>query len=148
MRRRKKTGVENDGFHPKVPLDLTTKTRRKIVEYLVKVKQSGSTRSWSQRPNQSWKKSLVGTLANFVGSNRLSRFVVAKFLESFHHSPFSVEATLVPPAQHMAKRSRPFTDEASKHTSASSKSKPVGKRVLALAAVRHVGAHRWSKLKK
>ena len=31
----------------------------------------------------------------------------------------------------------PFTDEASKYTSASSKSKPVSKRVLSLAAVRH-----------
>ena len=37
----------------------------------------------------------------------------------------------------MAKRSRPFTDEASKYTGASSKSKLAGKRILALAAVRH-----------
>ena len=51
--------------------------------------------------------------------------------ESHHSSPLSVVATLVLPAHQMAKR-----DEASKHTGASSKSKPVGKRVLALAAVR------------
>ena len=37
----------------------------------------------------------------------------------------------------MVERCRPFTDEASKYTGASSKSKPVGKKVLALAAVRH-----------
>ena len=52
--------------------------------------------------------------------------------ESDRLSPWSVVAT----ARQMAKRSRPFTDEASKHTGASSQSKPVGKRVLALAAVR------------
>ena len=60
-----------------------------------------------------------------------------KALESYYRSPFSVVAALVPPAQQMAKRSHPFTDEASKYQGASSKSKPVGKRVLALAAVRH-----------
>ena len=32
--------------------------------------------------------------------------------ERFHRSPFSVVAALVPLAQQMAKRSRPFTDEA------------------------------------
>ena len=40
---------------------------------------------------------------------------------SHHRRPFSVVATSVLPAQQMAKRSRPFTDEASKHTGASSK---------------------------
>ena len=53
---------------------------------------------------------------------------------SLHRSPFSVVAAVVPLAQQMAKRSLPFTDEVSKHTGASSK--PEGKRVLALAAVR------------
>ena len=37
----------------------------------------------------------------------------------------------------MAKRIRPCTDEASSFTDASSKSMLVGKRILALAAVRH-----------
>ena len=54
-----------------------------------------------------------------------------------HYGPFSVHATLVPLAQQMAKRSGPFTDEASNDTGASSKSKPESKRVLALASVRH-----------
>ena len=49
-----------------------------------------------------------------------------RFPESFHRSPF-----WVPLAQQMAKRSRPFTDEATKYTGTSSKSKPEGKRVLA-----------------
>ena len=57
-------------------------------------------------------------------------------LEPFHRSSCSVVATLILLAQHVVKRSRPFTDEASKHTGPSSKSKPEGKRVLALAAVR------------
>ena len=57
--------------------------------------------------------------------------------ESYHRSQFSVFATLVLSAQQMARKSRPFTDEASKYTGASSKSMPVGWRVLALAAVRH-----------
>ena len=57
--------------------------------------------------------------------------------ESFHHSPCSVVAALVPLAYEVAKRGHPFTDEASKYTGASSKSNPAGKRVLALAAVRH-----------
>ena len=56
---------------------------------------------------------------------------------SFHRSPFSVVTALVPLAYKIAKRSRPFTDEASKYTGASSKSKLEGKSVLALAAVRH-----------
>ena len=81
--------------------------------------------------------SLVGTFTTFVGSNRLTRFVVAGFLGLFHRSPFSVGAALVPLAQQMAKRSHPFTDEASKYSGASSMSKPKGKRVLALASVRH-----------
>ena len=81
--------------------------------------------------------SLVGTFTTFVGSNRFTRFVVAGFLGLFHRSPFSVGAALVPLAQQMAKRSHPFTDEASKYSGASSMSKPEGKRVLALASVRH-----------
>ena len=36
--------------------------------------------------------------------------------ESNHRRPLSVVATLVSLAQQMAMRSRPFTDEASKHT--------------------------------
>ena len=36
-----KTGVVCDGFHPKVPLDLTRETRGKIVEFLKKVEQCG-----------------------------------------------------------------------------------------------------------
>ena len=55
-----------------------------------------------------------------------------KVPESFHRSPFSVVAAL--PAQQMAKRSRPFTDEASKYTG---EPKQVCKRVLALVAVRY-----------
>ena len=35
------TGVGCDGFHPKVPLDLTKETRREIAEFLEKVEQSG-----------------------------------------------------------------------------------------------------------
>ena len=41
-----KTGVGCDGFHPKVPLDLTKETRGEIVEFLQKVKQSGK---WPQQ---------------------------------------------------------------------------------------------------
>ena len=62
-------------------------------------------------------------------------FCLVLFCESCRRSPFSVVTTLVLPAYHMAKRSHPFIDEASKFTGASSKSKPEGKRVLALAAV-------------
>ena len=40
-----KTGVERDGFHPKVPLDMTKATRGAIVEFLEKVEQSGK---WPQ----------------------------------------------------------------------------------------------------
>ena len=54
-----------------------------------------------------------------------------------HRSPCSVVAALVPLAHQTAKRSHPVTDAASTCTGASSKSKPDGKRVLALAAVRH-----------
>ena len=36
-----KTGVGCDGFHPKVPLDLTTETRGEIVEFSDKVEQTG-----------------------------------------------------------------------------------------------------------
>ena len=49
-----------------------------------------------------------------VGSNRLSSFVVAVFLSFFTAAHFSVVAALVPPAQQKARRSRPFTYEASK----------------------------------
>ena len=41
-----KTGVGCDGFHPKVPLDLTKETRREIVEFMEKVEQSVK---WSQQ---------------------------------------------------------------------------------------------------
>ena len=41
-----KTGVVCDGFHPKVPVDLTKKTRGKVVEFLKKVVQCG------RRPQQ------------------------------------------------------------------------------------------------
>ena len=57
--------------------------------------------------------------------------------ESFHRGPFSVVVALVPLVQQMAKKSRPLIDEASKYTGASSKSKPEGKRGLALASLRH-----------
>ena len=36
-----KTGVGRDGFHPKVPLELTKETRGAILEFLEKVEQSG-----------------------------------------------------------------------------------------------------------
>ena len=36
-----KAGVVCDGFHPKVPLDLTKETRGKVVEFLKKVEQCG-----------------------------------------------------------------------------------------------------------
>ena len=36
-RLRRKTGVGCDGFHPKVPLDLTRETRGEVVEFLEKV---------------------------------------------------------------------------------------------------------------
>ena len=36
-----KKGVGCDGFHPKVPVDLTTETRGEVVEFLEKVEQSG-----------------------------------------------------------------------------------------------------------
>ena len=41
-----KTGVGCDGFHPKVPLDLTKETRKEIAEFQEKVERSG------QRPQQ------------------------------------------------------------------------------------------------
>ena len=41
-----KTEVGCDGFHPKVPLDLTKETRGKVVEFLEKVEQSGR---WPQQ---------------------------------------------------------------------------------------------------
>ena len=63
--------------------------------------------------------------------------------ESFPRSPFSVVAALLPRAQQTAKRSHTFTDEASKYTGVSPKSNPEGKRVLALASLRHQNrAHR------
>ena len=59
--------------------------------------------------------------------------------DPFHHrSNLTVVTTLVLLVHQMAKRSHPFFfDGASKFTGASSKSKLVGKRVVALAAVRH-----------
>ena len=57
------------------------------------------------------------------------------------HEPWwqgsTVVATLVLPDHQMAKRCRPFTDEALKDTGAPSTSQRVGEIVLALAAVRH-----------
>ena len=41
-----KTGVGSDGFHTKVPLDVTTEARGEIVEFLEKVEQSGK---WPQQ---------------------------------------------------------------------------------------------------
>ena len=41
-----KTGVGCDGFHPKVPLDLTKETIRELMEFLEKVEQSGR---WPQQ---------------------------------------------------------------------------------------------------
>ena len=38
---RAKKRVGRDGFHPKVPLDLTKETRGDIVKFLEKVEQSG-----------------------------------------------------------------------------------------------------------
>ena len=38
---RAKAGVGCDGFHPKIPWDLTKETRGEIVEFLEKVEQSG-----------------------------------------------------------------------------------------------------------
>ena len=60
-----------------------------------------------------------------------------RFMSLITRSHISVVETLVFPVHQMAKRSHPSTDEASKFTGASSKSQPVGKRILALAAVRH-----------
>ena len=46
------TGVGCDGFHPKVPLDLTKETMGEIVEFLEKVEQSGK---WpQQRQSGKW----------------------------------------------------------------------------------------------
>ena len=85
-----------------------------------------STQSSSQKPNQSLAESLVGACTKFVGSHRLSRFVVAGVLSVFNRSRFSVVAAVVPLGKQIAKRNDPFTDEASKYTRASSMSKPVG----------------------
>ena len=41
-----RTGVRCDGFHPKVPLDVTKETRGEAVEFLEKVEQSGK---WPQQ---------------------------------------------------------------------------------------------------
>ena len=97
---------------------------------------SHSPQSWSRRPNRYWQNRWWETSQN-RGIRKISTLGVGEVPESFYRSPFSVVAALVPLAQQMAKRSRPFTDEASKYTGAPSKSKPVGKRVLTLAAVRH-----------
>ena len=40
-----KTGMGSDGFHLKVPLDLTKETRGEVVEFLENVEQSGK---WPQ----------------------------------------------------------------------------------------------------
>ena len=84
-------------------------------------------------------------LGNIVGGNThkirgIKQIITmrgGRVLKSFHRSPLSDVATSVPPAEQMAKRSHPFTDEASKNTGAWSKQKPIGNRVLALASVRH-----------
>ena len=81
---------------------------------------------------------IVGASTHKIrGIKKIITFRGGRVPESFQRSPFSVVAALVPPAQQMAKRSRPCTEEASKYTGASSQSKPEGKRVLALGAVRH-----------
>ena len=41
-----KSGVEYDGFHPKVPLNLTKETRGEVVDFLEKVEQRGR---WPQQ---------------------------------------------------------------------------------------------------
>ena len=41
-----KTGVQCDGFHPKVPLDVSEETRGENVEFLEEVEQSGK---WPQQ---------------------------------------------------------------------------------------------------
>ena len=79
----------------------------------------------------------LGAFTKFVGSNRLSRFLVAGFMSLITAAHFHSLLLSVPPAQAMAKRCRPLTGEPSKFTGASSKSERVGKIVLALAAVRH-----------
>ena len=43
---KEKTGVGCDGFHPKVPLDVTKETRGEILEFLEKLEQSGK---WPQQ---------------------------------------------------------------------------------------------------
>ena len=78
-----------------------------------------STQSSSQKPNQSLAESLVEAFKKFVGSHRLSRFVVAGVLSAFNRSPFSVVAALVPFGKQIAKRSDPPTDEPTKYTRAS-----------------------------
>ena len=78
-----------------------------------------------------------GSIHKIRGIKQIITFGGGKALGSFHRSQFSVVAALVPPTQQMAKRSHPFVGKASKFSGALSKSKPVGKRVLALAAVRH-----------
>ena len=82
----------------------------------------------------------------FRGSCREVRcdfFVVVKLAGHLLSSCLSshvMSSALVPLAQQMAqmaKRSHPFTDEASKDTGASSKTQPRGTGVLVLASVRH-----------
>ena len=85
-----------------------------------------------------------------VEMEQASRAMVTRVHETLDRSPFSVVVALVPLAQQVAKRSRPFPDEASKDTGASSKSEPEGKRLLALASVRHqqssqlISAEAWT----
>ena len=100
-------------------------------------KSSVTTQSWSQRPNQPLAESIGRSTDNIRGIKQIITLRGGRVLESFHHRPFSVVAALLPRAQQMAKRSRTFTDEASKYTGVSPKSNPEGKRVLALASAQH-----------
>ena len=78
-----------------------------------------------------------GSIHKIRGIKQIITFGGGKVLDCFHRSQFSVVAALLPPTQQMVKRSHPFVGKASKVSGALSKSKPVGKRVLARAAVRH-----------
>ena len=78
-----------------------------------------------------------GCFHKFRGISEIITLRVGRVCDSHHGSHLSVDATLVLLIHQTAKRSHPYTDEVSNHAGASSKIKPVGKRVFALAAVRH-----------
>ena len=85
-------------------------------------------------PNQSWQ----NTGWSIHKHRRIKQIITlhgCRVYESHDRSHCSVVATLVLLVHQMATKSHPFTDDASKFTGVSSKSNPVGKRVLALAAV-------------